>query len=354
REPAPRHDRFAHRHGGHVLRARGRARRRAPRARGEPGPAAAPRRQPLRAHRRPAIAALAVSAREEHLASRRAAGLFDFSFMGLYEFGELAAIQRAQTRDASALAPGQAAYTLILNDDGSVFNDATVWRLGAERFWLFTGRPSDFARFRRDARERSGERAILALQGPASGRILARLIGADAVRALKYFHFVQRDAMVVARLGYSGELGYELLVPRADEPALRAHFTDVPACSFEAANSLRIEAGYVLFDREIDGRANPRELGLERLVSDPRRTFGLSRKLVGLEMTERPTDTDLSVAHVTSECDSPTVGKRIALGFAAPDAKPGDGVQLNGSRVARIVRLPFYDPGRRLPRAVPL
>jgi len=294
-----------------------------------------------------------VSAREEHLATRRAAGLFDFSFMGLYEFSELAAIQRAQTRDASALAPGQAAYTLILNDDGSVFNDATVWRLGAERFWLFTGRPSDFARFRRDARERSGERAILALQGPASGRILARLIGADAVRALKYFHFVQRDAMVVARLGYSGELGYELLVPRADEPALRAHFTDVPACSFEAANSLRIEAGYVLFDREIDGRANPRELGLERLVSDGRQ-LALRRKLVGLEISEGRASAGLPRAQATSECDSPTLGRCIGLGFAAPDTPAGALVQLADGRIARTAQLPLYDAYRRRPRGAPL
>ena len=115
-----------------------------------------------------------------------------------------------------------------------------------------------------------------------------------------------------------------------------------------------IESGYVLFDREIDGRANPRELGLERLVSDPGRTFGLSRKLVGLEFTDRPAHVEVPSAHVTSECDSPTLGKRIALSFAAPDAKPGDGVKLDDGRVARVAKLPFYDPGKHLPRAAPL
>ena len=290
--------------------------------------------------------------REEHLATRRAAGLFDFSFMGLYEFRGKFELQALQTRDLDAFRPGQIAYTLLLKGDGAVLIDATVWRLDAERFWLFTGRRSAFG-----GRDRSGEYAILALQGPASGRILARLIGREPVQTLKYFHFLQIDNLIAARLGFSGELGYELMVPAAEASALREKLLNIGGlreCSWATANSLRIEAGYVLFDREIDGRANPRELGLERLVSDPRRTFGLSRKLVGLEMTERPTDTDLSVAHVTSECDSPTVGKHIALGFAAPDARPGDCVQLNGSRVARIVRLPFYDPGRRLPRAVPL
>jgi len=292
-----------------------------------------------------------VSARAEHLATRRAAGLFDFSFMGLYEFGDAHAIARAQTRDAAALEVGEAAYTLILNDDGSVFNDATVWRLGPDRFWLFTGRPSDYARFRSDARDRSGEHAILALQGPASGRILARLIGDEGVRALRYFHFTEVNGMRVARLGYSGELGYELLVPRAGEAALRARMSDVPVCSFEAANSLRIEAGYVLFDREIDGRANPRELGLERLVA-ARREFPLRRRLAGLEIGgERA---PMPAAELTSECDSPTLGKRIGLGFASPDAQPGDRVSLGDGRGARVAALPFYDPERRRPRDNPL
>ncbi len=297
-----------------------------------------------------------MSPREEHLATRGAAGLFDFSFMGHYE---LSSVLGVQSRDLEHLEPGQIAYTLLLNNDGSVFNDATAWRLDADRWWLFTGRRSDTERLRGISRDRSGEYAIAALQGPASARILGRLIDPELVRTLRYFRFVQVDSMQVARLGYSGELGYELLAPRAERKRLWQSILDagrnegVRECGFEAANSLRIEAGYVLFDREIDGRANPRELGLERLVSDPRRTFGLSRKLVGLEMVERPPDADLPGAHVTSECDSPTLGKRIALGFAAPDTKPGHGLRLNDGRFARVARLPFYDPDKHLPRAAP-
>ncbi|TMH74175.1 MAG: aminomethyl transferase family protein [Betaproteobacteria bacterium] len=280
-------------------------------------------------------AALPVNPHEEHLATRRAAGLFDFSFMGLFEFSGAAALDRLQSRRLTDIEPGRAAYTLLLNDDGSVFNDATVWNMGADRWWLFTGRR------------------------PASGAILAHLIGADTIQHLRYFHFVDIHKMLVARLGYSGELGYELVLPAPREMALRKALLEagddrLRECSFAAADSLRIESGYVLFDREIDGRANPRELGLERLVSDPGRTFGLSRKLVGLEFTDRPAHVEVPSAHVTSECDSPTLGKRIALSFAAPDAKPGDGVKLDDGRVARVAKLPFYDPGKQLPRAAPL
>jgi aminomethyltransferase len=296
-----------------------------------------------------------VNAREEHLATRRAAGLFDFSFMGHYE---LSSVRGVQSRDLEHLEPGQIAYTLLLNEDGSVFNDATAWRPGPDRWWLFTGRRSDTERLHGISRNRSGEYAAFALQGPASARILARLIDPNLVRALRYFRFVQVDSMLVARLGYSGELGYELLVPRAESKRLWQSILDagreegVRDCGFEAANSLRIESGYVLFDREIDGRANPRELGLERLA--PNRKFEATRKLVGLEIVERQPGADLPIAHVTSECDSPTLGKRIALAFAAPDTRPEDFVRLDDGRFARVSRLPFYDPSKHLPRAAPL
>lgn len=288
---------------------------------------------------------------EQHLATRRAAGLFDFSFMGLYEFSGASSLQNLQTRRLANLEPGQIAYTLLLNDDGSLFIDATVWRLDAGRFWLFTGRRSKFA-----VLDRSGEYAILALQGPASGRILSRLIGKEAVLRLRYFHFTEKDSMMIGRLGYSGELGYELLVPVERGTALRQILLNhgVPECSFAAADSLRIEAGYVLFDREIDGRANPRELGLERLVCSRRRKFDFTRKLLGLEILDWPARRDLPIAQMTSECFSPTLQRRIALGFAAPDSAPGDAVRLEDGRAARVARLPFYDPGRRLPRGAPL
>ena len=290
--------------------------------------------------------------REQHLATRRAAGLFDFSFMGLFEFRGRADLDRLQSRDLSAIEPGRAAYTLLLNEDGGVFNDATVWNMSDDQWWLFTGRPSDIAWLGAAARERSGEHAILALQGPDSGRILARLIGADAVRGLRYFRFIEQDGMLIARLGYSGELGYELIVPRGGEAALRARLNDVPACSFEAADSLRIEAGYVLFDREIDGRANPCELGLERYA--PGRNFAASRRLVGLEIEDRYASDELPAARLTSQCDSPTLERGIALGFAATEVRPGDFVRVNNAYLARVVSLPFYDPERLRARGAPL
>jgi aminomethyltransferase len=294
-----------------------------------------------------------MSSVEEHLATRRAAGLFDFSFMGLYEFSGNRELETLQTRDLKEIKPGQIGYTLLLKEDGAVLIDATVWRLDAERFWLFTGRRSAYG-----GRDRSGEYAILALQGPASGRILGRLIGKDAVLSLRYFHFANRGAMTVARLGYSGELGYELLVPAEKAQKLREQLLDLGQgeglreCGWAAADSLRIEAGYVLFDREIDGRANPRELGLERLAKPG--VFEVARKLVGVEIAEQPAAADLPLAALTSECRSPMLGRSIGLGFAPPGLRPGSSVRLADGRMATVARLPLYDPGRQLPRSAPL
>jgi glycine cleavage system aminomethyltransferase T len=75
---------------------------------------------------------------------------------------------------------------------------------------------------------------------------------------------------------------------------------------------------------------------------------------VGFEIEEGHASADLPTARVTSQCDSPTLKKGIALGFAAPDTRPGDFVRVDNAYLARIVTLPFYDPERRRPRESPL
>lgn len=303
-----------------------------------------------------------------HLATRRHAALFDFSFMGLYQFGTTGALQPLQSRNLERIRPGRIAYTLLLDDDGRVVNDATVWNLGGGEWWLFSGRRADAAWIggRAAPRVRTGEHAVIALQGPASGAILARLAGEPLVRSLGYFDFAALPGSLgpgrVGRIGYSGELGYEIVVPAGDAPALRTRLREAAGgelvdCGFEVADTLRIEAGYLLFDREITGRERPAELGLERLVESRRaRVAPSEQRLVGLRIqpgihARRPW---LAPARATSECLSPLFGA-IGIGFvAAGDAAPGAPVQLQDGRLARLARLPFYDPARRRPRLTPL
>ena len=107
----------------------------------------------------------------------------------------------------------------------------------------------------------------------------------------------------------------------------------------------------MLFDREIDGEANPSELGLERLAG---REFPMRKRLVGLEIGAGAAREGLPAAHVTSECWSPTLEKNIGLGFAPPQVEPGIDLRLDDGRLARAARLPFYDAERRRPRSNPL
>ena len=318
---------------------------------------------------------------EQHLATRRSTGLFDFSFMSLVEIegsGARAFLEHVQTRSIVALEPRRIAYTLLLNDDATVFIDATLWKHSSERWWLFTGRRSDVDRIRSRAgefdvrmRERSDDFATLALQGPNSGRLLARLVGESLVSSLRYFRFaetyIDQLPVTIGRLGYSGELGYEIVVPAGGATAAQRALLDLGAveCGFDAANSLRIESGYLLFDREVTGNENAVELRLERLIELDGRNFVGSRAftpvrrtppddvLVGLEIVDRPASSLPPVARATSECDSPIFQRRIALGFAARDVGTGSLVRLTDGRLAKIARLPFYDPSRQRPRSSP-
>jgi glycine cleavage system aminomethyltransferase T len=323
--------------------------------------------------------AVYTDAAEEHLATRRACGLFDFSFMGHFEVagaGARAFLDRLQTRNLSALAPGRIAYTLLLRPDGTVFIDATVWCLARDRYWLFTGRRSDVAFVAEAAgeagvalRDLSGANAVLAIQGPESARVLGRHLGAPP--QLAYFGF--REArlggvpLTIGRLGYSGELGYELILPTdAAGKTWRELATDARECGFDAANSLRIESGYILFTNELAVPVTPFELGLERLVSFDGRTFTGSealralrwrapdRRLVGLDGFGRRYASSLGgipCVGVTSRGWSPTFDGELALGFAPAEAvRSGTFVSISDTDVGRICRLPFYDPGRVLPR----
>lgn len=324
--------------------------------------------------------AVYTDAAAEHIATRRACGLFDFTFMGHFEVagaGACAFLERLQTRSLARLAPGRIAYTLLLREDGSVFIDATVWCLAADRYRLFTGRPSDFALVAEAApgegvqvSDRTGEHAVLALQGPDSARVLERHLGAPP--GVPYFGFRSATLagieVTIGRLGYSGELGYELVVPAEAAGALWRRFAGdgIAECGFDAANSLRIESGYILFANELAGPADPFELGLARLVDFDGRDFvgcealrarrwrAPDRRLVGLDGFARRDPGSLAGVprvEVTSRAWSPILRRELALGYApGAVAAPGTAVAAAGSELGRICRLPFYDPGRVLPR----
>lgn len=333
----------------------------------------------------------------EHLATRRTCGVFDFSFMACVEVtggDSLGFLQRLQTRNLSRFPPGRLAYTLFLRPDGTVLNDATVWRLGPQHYCLFTGRHADLDHVRALARnhrvsivDRSSEHTVLAVQGSQSWRVISRcLSGLPAT--LPYYAFCDGQfegaACRVAHVGYSGETGYELIANAEHGfflwQALLAAGVDcgLVECGFEAADSLRIEAGHVLFMRELALPVDPFELGLTRLLDfyrvpaigmealrarrwrEPARRFvGLIPECAGMTELElliatennAPARPASSVALLTSVCMSPVFGRPLGLGFvAAADRRPGTQVKLANGIRAWVARLPFYDPAKRLVR----
>ena len=337
-----------------------------------------------------AVALRFTDPRAEHLATRRSAGLFDFSFMGGWEIAgrdALGFLQRLQTRDLRLLPCGSIAYTMLCRDDGSVFIDATIWCHDANRYWIFTGRRSDHFHL---ARVGSGfdvnvtailpEFAVIALQGPSSFKLVERLAPGSAVR-LPYFEFrrsrIARVDAWIGRLGYTGELGYEILVHANDAVIVwkriveSAEPGEVLECGWESANSLRIEAGFLHFDYELAGKAFPAELSMGRLVRFDRSDFIGCDAL--LSMRARPVERTLAgvaidraegyvpaqgsqfrrIAHMTSEAFSPVFDQRLALAFVENALCPGSVVYTNGGLRGRLAKLPFFDPPRAVPRRTP-
>jgi aminomethyltransferase len=299
--------------------------------------------------------------------------------------GALHLLNAIQPRDLAHLPIGCIRYTLLLREDGSVLNDATVWRTSEDSYLLFVGRRADleFVAERAVAHEvqlddRSGELAVLALQGPRSRDILQRCVSMP--RHLPYFRFAEaafgHRRCLLANIGYTGESGYEIVLGSDAACTLWISLCEAGAaeglreCGFTAANTLRIEAGHILFANELAAKVTAYELGMARLLDyyrEPSPALRVlrsqrwrepERRLVGLMLENHGAPeahmrrSEANAAAITSACWSPLLERRIALGYVASAARyPGTRLLTDAYTRATVARLPFYDPGKRLPRA---
>src|SRR5215471_18801719 len=233
----------------------------------------------------------------EHLAVRRAAGLFDLSHMGEItvagpEAG--AALDYALVGNLSSLRPGRARYTMICAEDGGVLDDLIVYRLDDDEFLVIANASNTAVVFEavrdrsagHDARvtDATGDYALVAIQGPEAAGILAPLAGGLDLDAIRYyagaFGEVAGRRAWVARTGYTGEDGFEVFCRPEDAPhiwdALAAGGTGadtgagtgaglVPA-GLAARDTLRLEAGMPLYGNELGPDVTPFEAGLGRVV----------------------------------------------------------------------------------------
>jgi aminomethyltransferase len=347
---------------------------------------------------------------EEHRAVREGVGLFDVSHLGVLTVsggraGELLA--RRTTANVPALRPGRARYAFFLEGTGRMVDDLLVSRLddGTDLTPSFLAAPNaaraaeveEILRHHRapDTTITSwrGKVADLAVQGPGATALLESTMGWD-LSHLKGYHVAAfpsapsggaraghlvadlanllADSILVSRVGYTGENGYELLLPATEGTALAERLTAAGAvpCGLGARDVLRLESGFLLSGQDFNRDHTPIEAGQDRFVDfdhefvgraalEKQRADGLVVRLAGLEVETpgviprhgTPIESEgKAVGIATSGGFSPSLGHGIGLAYL-PVALAIEGTTVDlvirGQRApARVVRLPFRAPTR--------
>jgi aminomethyltransferase len=328
----------------------------------------------------------------EHLAVRTKAGLFDVSHMGQIELAgrdALAAVQKISTNDAAKLQIGQAQYSALTTPEGTFIDDLLVYRLASDHYLLVVNAGNiekAYAWIGEQARpvgdvavvNSSSRYALLAVQGPAAAAIVQQLTTVE-LGAIKYYWFAHGEVAgvrsIVSRTGYTGEDGFELFIPPASAErvwnAILEAGTDagIVPVGLGARDTLRLEAGMHLSGQDIDETTTVLEADLGWIIGwkktdfigkaalDRQKNAGLTRKLVGFEMTAPGIARHGYTAHtaagdgiVTSGTQTPMLKK--AIGFAyLPVAAASIGaefeVDVRGRHVpARVVSRQFYKRSR--------
>lgn len=347
---------------------------------------------------------------EEHWAVRRAAGLFDISHMGEVTVSGAAAqrfLNHVLTNDVARLAPGQGQYTLLCNEQGGIVDDLYLFRLSEEVFLLVTNAArtvADVSWLRQKAgafapedelrvTDASHNYAAVAVQGPAVEAFMDSCVPGPSVSGTRVdrvtglrknqiagFAF-ERGGVLVARTGYTGEDGFEvigtdLLIVSLWRRLLEAGASyGIRPCGLGARDTLRIEMGYPLYGQELDENTTPWEAGLGRFVAlgkgefvgrpilEQQRARGWPKQCVAFRMVGRtpPPRTGYPiyvegepVGRVTSGTQSPCLGLGIGLGYVPTSAAtPGKTleIEIRGQRFpAEVVERPLYRPATRSPR----
>jgi len=320
---------------------------------------------------------------EEHRQVRSRAGLFDISHMGEFWIeGEEAerALDQLLPRNIPKLEPSQAVYSPLLNHEGGFVDDVIVYRVNQQRFLIIVNATNiekdarwigGHLRGRVSFQDESASTGLLALQGPLSTEILGRCFKPERLPQ-KNFRFTEVEGYLIARTGYTGELGYEILSPLTHLPQLwetivsAAKEDELKAIGFGARDTLRFEAGMLLYGQDMDETVNPFEAGVDWAVDMNKGDFigkealvqsrqkGLDKKLVGLEIDGRaiarhgcPILSEAErVGEVSSGVFSPTFSKSLAMGYVSTQL-PRLGCPLKvrvreREVTAKVVSLPFY------------
>jgi aminomethyltransferase len=326
------------------------------------------------------------SIRDEHLAVRKAAGLFDVSHMGRFEVTGSAAelyLQRLLTNDIAKVEPGRAIYSLMCRADAGIIDDLVVYRQAADRFLIVVNaanREKDANWMREQLAagvsmvDRSSELSLVAFQGPQAEALMPER--STPTNHIPYFGFghgkVAGVTALISRTGYTGEDGFEIFVDSGqvgqvwDAILERGTGWGVLPAGLGARDATRLEAALRLYGNDMDETVNPYEVGLGWTVKLTKADFvgrdalakvkqtGPTRSLIGLQ-----SDAGIIPRHaaavmrdgrqvgvVTSGTHSFFLGHPIALALVeAPSFPVGDtvAVEVRGREApAKVVKLPFY------------
>ena len=290
---------------------------------------------------------------------------------------------------------GRVRYCLMLNEMGSVIDDGVAFRVSETEFYV-TATTGAVARvftdmlflntqwgMQVDIQNVTAAFAAINVTGPAARKVLEAL-GGDIDLSPDGFPFLNGRSGVIGscparimRIGFTGELSYELHVPQSFGTALWRKLLEAGApyglqpYGLEASRILRLEKGHIIIGQDTDALSAPNDLSMGWALSktkaryvgktavEARSKLGLKRKLCGFELPEghgiRLAESCLvlrdgrPVGFVTSTCLSPTLNKWIGLAYADPrDATPGSSLRIRGlcgkELEARVVPTPFYDP----------
>ena len=333
----------------------------------------------------------------EHHAVRSTAGMFDISHMGKFWLIGKTVLEQLQAlvpSDLSRLQPGEAQYTVLLNDHAGIIDDLIFYyqgtnsdgmqRWGAianaattdkDKAWMLSHLDLTETTFQ----DCSTEKALIAVQGPSAVAKLQTLVK-ENLSIVKAFGHLEGTVLgqpgFLARTGYTGEDGFEVMVsPEVGVELWKALLAlGVVPCGLGCRDTLRLEAAMALYGQDIDDTTTPLEAGLGWLVHldskgdfigrsilETQKQKGMQQRLVGLQMQGRniarhnyPVIANGKVAGmVTSGTQSPTLGHPIALAYVPTEfSKPGQPleVEIRGKLYpAIVVKRPFY----RRPQASP-
>lgn len=326
------------------------------------------------------------SVKEEHLWVRKEVGLFDVSHMGLFKIsGEHAhqSLQGIFSNDVDRLAIGKAQYTLLLNSAGGIVDDLLLYRMGANEFLAIVNASNITKDWNHIMAHKTTDAvwenlsegwSILALQGPKSQEVVRSILRESTSDLSRQndcspVSFSNGVTGYMARTGYTGEVGFELILPRESTKGLwdllKYSHHDLKLIGLGARDTLRTEMGFCLYGQDINENITPTEAGLTWAVHSSGSFLGnaalnqceASKRRLGFVLeSNRIARPGQSIVHpesmevigeITSGCPSFSTEQSIAIGYVNSEFIPSIDkvlIDIRGKHIAaKRSKMPFYN-----------